>query len=209
MTANKRFGVQFASILLVVGFLFLLAFLPKWVRQNRFNFESSPSSSTDEKSVFPLDQAFTIVAGQSSLPTGLKGRTRITLGDLASQSPGGLLVNFWATWCPPCLDELPALDFLNRQIQRQGHPKMPFLVTISVDETSQDVKGLFETLDFTPTVLVLHDPNGYFSSRMGTTRFPETFWIESFGGEIRHKWIGPQNWLSEEVLSTFHTQARI
>lgn len=156
-----------------------------------------------------MDHSFPVVAGAATLPAALKGRQQISLGDLAAQSPDGLIVNFWATWCPPCLDELPALDYLNRQLDKQrGAGKLPLLVTISVDEASQDVSGLFETLDYKPTVLVLHDPNGYFSARMGTTRFPETYWVEPTGG-VRHKWIGPQNWLSEEVLGTFRTAARL
>jgi thiol-disulfide isomerase/thioredoxin len=208
VTAKKRFGVQFASIFFVVGFLVLLAFLPKWTRRTQFQFDSVKQPSAGEKAVFPMDHAFVVVTGAGNLPAGLKGRKQVTLGDLAVQSPGGLLVNFWATWCPPCLDELPALDYLNRQLHRQSREKLPLLVTISVDELGQDVTGLFETLDFSPTVLVLHDPNGYFSARMGTTRFPETYWVEP-GGAVRYKWVGPQNWLSEEVLGTLQAQARI
>ncbi len=207
-TTKRRFGVGFASILVVIGLLVLLGFLPDWVRPTRFQYQSSQSTDAAEKALFPLDHSFVVVAGRGVLPPALKGRGQVTLGDLATHSPGGILVNFWATWCPPCLDELPALDYLNRQLQQRPKDQLPILVTISVDEFAQDVTGLFETLDFSPTVLVLHDPNGYFSARMGTTRFPETYWMEP-SGAIRHKWIGPQNWLSEEVLGTLHAQARL
>jgi len=208
VTAKRRFGVGLASILVVVGLLVLLGFLPKWVRRTRFQYPSPQATDAAEKALFPLDHAFAVVAGRANLPPALKGRAQVTLGDLAALAPNGLLVNFWATWCPPCLDELPGLDYLNRQLQLRSKEQLPMLVTISVDEASQDVTGLFETLDFSPTVLVLHDPNGYFSARMGTTRFPETYWVET-NGAVRHKWIGPQNWLSEEVLGTLHGQARI
>lgn len=145
-----------------------------------------------------MDRRFPVVAGGRAL----KGNPKeVSFGDLAASSPNGILVNFWATWCPPCLDELPSLDFLNRQLSRLPKSKVPILVTVSVDEEGADVTGLFETLDFSPTLLVLHDPAGYFSASYGTTRFPETYWIAP-DGSIRFKWIGPQNWLSEEVLLT-------
>jgi cytochrome c biogenesis protein CcmG, thiol:disulfide interchange protein DsbE len=149
-----------------------------------------------------------VASGRNNLPASLKTKSKITLAELAAHSTEGLLVNFWATWCPPCLEELPALDYLNRQLERAPKGKMPLLVTISVDEAVEDVSGLFETLDFSPTLLVLHDPNGNFSAELGTTRFPETYWI-SPSGAIQYKWIGPQNWLSEEVLVTLLTQAGI
>jgi thiol-disulfide isomerase/thioredoxin len=205
---RSRFAVGLVSLLGVLGFLLFLAFLPDWLRKTHFKFETGDRPVTSEKSSFPLEQSFAVVAGKSALPAALKNRDKVTLAELAGTAPQGLLLNFWATWCPPCLDELPGLDYLHRQLQKQEPGAVPLLVTISVDEAAQDISNLFETLDFSPTLIVLHDPSGSYSARMGTTRFPETFWIDP-SGSVRHKWVGPQNWLSEEVLVTLKRGARI
>lgn len=209
MTAKKRFGVPFASVFLLIGALVLLGFLPHWTRKTHFSFDGASANKPPPvaKAGFPMERAFTVAAGRKTLPKALQSKTQVSLAELAAHSPSGLILNFWATWCPPCLDELPGLDYLNRQLSRLPAGKLPLLVTISVDEVAHDVSGLFETLDFSPSLLVLHDPNGYFSASVGTTRFPETYWIDG-AGAIRYKWIGPQNWLSEEVLVTLLSPPR-
>ena len=49
---------------------------------------------------------------------------------------------------------------------------------------------------------VLHDPGGSLAGSLGSTKFPETLLIDS-KGEVLYKWVGPQDWLSAEVLDTF------
>lgn len=112
-----------------------------------------------------------------------------------------LLVNFWATWCPPCLEELPSVEYLARQLNSADNKNYPLLVTISVDEEAAEIPKLFKTLDFSPSLIVLHDPEGELSQSMGTTRFPETYLIDKQGKVLR-KWIGPQNWLSGGILQS-------
>jgi len=110
-----------------------------------------------------------------------------------------ILVNFWATWCPPCLEELPTLDYLSRQLNDNGNKNLPLLVTISVDEDFKEVPKLFKSLDYSPSLIVLSDPEGTVSLGMGTSKFPETYLI-SKEGTVLKKWVGPQNWLSGNVI---------
>lgn len=73
------------------------------------------------------------------------------------------------------------------------------LITISVDDRLDDITKLERTLDFKPTFSVLYDKDGELARSLGTTKFPETYLINK-SGKILYKWLGPQNWLSEDVL---------
>ncbi len=120
------------------------------------------------------------------------------LASIAEGNPGGVLVCFWATWCPPCLEELPSLENLNRQLTARKNPNLPKLVLVSVDESPSDVLKLFSNLGFRPTFVSLWDKDAKFATKSGSNRFPETVWIAP-DGTVRHKWLGPQDWLSEPV----------
>lgn len=125
-------------------------------------------------------------------------KSRVSLNDIFMTSGLPCIVNFWASWCPPCIDEIPSLDRLAYSIRAL---KLPHLVTISVDRSANDVMGLFDTLENRPSFTVLLDPDGELARGFGTTKFPETFWI-SPNGAIKQRWVGPQDWLSNEVVST-------
>lgn len=180
------------GVLVTLLFLLTLAFLPGLLRKKKFSF---PVATSDNSQItFTMDRKFPLIEGSS--------HREVTLRELAGESKNGLLVNFWATWCPPCLDELPSLEFFYRQISSRDD--LPRLITISVDVRQSDVEKLYKTLDFSPTFPVLHDPEGAFSSTIGTTRFPETYWINP-EGKVIHKWIGPQHWLSDRVIQTIQS----
>lgn len=118
--------------------------------------------------------------------------TRDSLKDICP-SDGLLLVNFWATWCAPCIAELPSMEGFYRQIKRGGINVE--VVAVSVDRWMRDVERLVENLDFTIEVPILLDPDSAFSKSVGTTKFPETYLVDS-SGKVAHHWIGPQDWLS-------------
>ena len=175
----------------IIGLFFLaLIFLPKILSQKNYTFITPPATSVQAD--FPLDGMLTILRGTEGV--GKKVTLRHFLKDNRT-----VIVNFWATWCPPCLEELPSLEFFNRQLHGKTDSSTPILVTISVDEKAEDITRLYKTLDFTPTLIVLHDREGELSRSVGTSKFPETYWI-SAQGRILHKWIGPQNWMSGDIL---------
>ena len=175
------------------GLLSLFAFLalaPDLVRKTKITYTAS-ELPTAQFERFDMNTAFPRVTAQGASET-------VSLAALAAGRPGGLLVNFWATWCPPCLEELPSLETLHRQLESKNDPKLPRLVTLSVDEAPADVLRLFKTLTFAPSFRVLFDRDATFSTKVGSTRFPETYWVGP-DGEVRYKWLGPQNWLSDAV----------
>lgn len=122
--------------------------------------------------------------------SGSAGDTRL------SALKGNLvLVHFWATWCPPCREELPELAKLTGQMAGK-----PFrLLAISIDKDgNQAVQKLFSQLGVTLPVLL--DPSSEVAKQYGITGVPETF-IVSPAGVILKKIIGPLEWTSPETLA--------
>lgn len=189
VAGKKRISASFYCLLALIATLLSLAFVPDLLKKRKFTFDTGIPAAAAV--TFPIDTLLPEVVG------GKTGKA-LNLKALAAQSPSGILVNFWATWCPPCLEELPTLEHLHRQLSKAG-TALPQLVTISVDEKPEDVATLYKTLDFKPSFLVLYDRDGALSRSVGTTKFPETYWINK-DGKILHKWIGPQNWIGAEVL---------
>ena len=164
-----------------------LYFVPQLIQKNNFSF---PASHKSRSINILMDQPLTFV--------NQKEKTT-TLRELLKTHPAGLVVNFWATWCAPCLEELPSFESLNRYLNKAD---LPLVVTIAEDDSISAVPELFKTLDFKPTFVALHDKDGAVVQAIGTNKFPETYWISS-QGEILYKWIGPQNWMAEDVLKLF------
>jgi peroxiredoxin len=106
-----------------------------------------------------------------------------------------VLVNFWATWCPPCREEIPSMVRMNQAMQ--GKPFQ--LLAISIDEGGKNAVTEFfrKSGVVLPTLL---DTDGAVSKRYGTTGVPETFVIDT-KGVIMKKVVGAMDWSSPEVLA--------
>ncbi|HBG08105.1 MAG: thioredoxin [Geobacteraceae bacterium GWC2_58_44] len=106
-----------------------------------------------------------------------------------------VLLNFWATWCPPCREEIPSMVRLNQAMQ--GKPFQ--MLAVSIDEGGRDaVQAFFAKGGVSlPTLL---DTDGTVARRYGTTGVPETFVIDA-KGVIMKKVVGPMDWSSAEVLA--------
>jgi peroxiredoxin len=119
------------------------------------------------------------------------GRT-VQLSDLRGSV---VLLNFWATWCPPCQEEVPALSRLNERLAGTAFR----MVTISIDEGgSSAVESFFRASGYRlPTLL---DPADTVGKLYGITGVPETFIIDP-QGVIRKKVKGPLAWDDQSVIS--------
>ncbi len=191
-SSSKKDPSRIFYPLVILVSLFLAYWVPSAFTRRHFKFSiASVEASHSRRNVDMKAKLLRITPGTQG--------ERVSLEELAARSPNGLLVNFWATWCAPCLEEIPALESLHRQLSGTKGLALPHLITISVDEKAKDVSALYKTLAFQPTFEVLHDPDGAFAESMGTTRFPETYWIKG-NGEVNYKWLGPQFWLSEAIL---------
>jgi thiol-disulfide isomerase/thioredoxin len=98
-----------------------------------------------------------------------------------------VLLNFWATWCPPCVDEMPSMLRLYEKLRSK--PNFVFLA-VSTDDGWDPVRKFFAAGP--PPFTVLLDAHGEIAQRYGTTQFPETYVVVD--GRVRAFIEGPRDW---------------
>ena len=104
-----------------------------------------------------------------------------------------LVLNFWATWCPPCVEELPSL--MNMQDRLRGRGVVVLGVSIDVDQAAYHRFLKERNVNF----LTVLDPEQKVAGMYGTSGWPETYIIDR-QGVLRRKFIGPVDWNSQEVV---------
>jgi peroxiredoxin len=105
-----------------------------------------------------------------------------------------LVLNFWATWCAPCVEEVPSLDRFSKLMASSG----VVVLGVSVDK---DPKAYHDFLTrANVSFLTARDPGAKISSDYGTFKYPETYIIDS-SGKVVQKIIGEENWTDERMLS--------
>jgi peroxiredoxin len=103
-----------------------------------------------------------------------------------------VVLNFWASWCPPCLEETQSLNTLQKDIA----PKGGVVLGISVDEDNQAYeKFLGDNHVVFPTY---RDASNKTATDYGTSMYPETYLIDR-QGRLARKIVGPQDWQSPEI----------
>ena len=205
MKDSRRSFSTFRGSLFILGFFSLLVLYPLLTESKTARFDTSAMEGGN-LAVLPLDAKVTVYRDS----TGKFRKSKITLRELVANSPTPILINFWATWCPPCLEELPSVELLHKQLKSQqttDNKQLPRLITISVDDRIEDISKLESTLDFKPTFTVMHDKEGELARSLGTTKFPETYLINA-EGKILYKWLGPQDWLSFDALQQIKTYSK-
>jgi len=117
--------------------------------------------------------------------------------DLGSFRGRVVVLNFWATWCPPCVAEMPSLERLHRALGPEGLA----VVTVSTDEDPDALREFVTRYGLTLPVLL--DPGGRVAATdYRTTGYPETFVIDRAGSLVQHT-IGPAEWDAPEALAHF------
>ncbi|MGA8367547.1 MAG: TlpA family protein disulfide reductase [Candidatus Acidiferrales bacterium] len=107
-----------------------------------------------------------------------------------------VVLNFWATWCPPCVDEAPSLN----QLQQQIAPLGGTVLGVSVDDDASAYDNFLENYKINfPTY---RDASRQIALAYGTTMFPETYIIDRHG-RFDRKIIGPQDWTSAAMMAYF------
>jgi cytochrome c biogenesis protein CcmG, thiol:disulfide interchange protein DsbE len=117
-------------------------------------------------------------------------QNKITLSQYHGQV---VVLNFWATWCPPCIEELPSLVEMQRRMKAKG--VIVLAVSVDVDESAyrRFVK------DHNVNLLTVRDPDQKSPALYGTHLFPETYVIDR-NGVMRRKFIGAVDWTEPEIV---------
>ena len=98
-----------------------------------------------------------------------------------------VLLNFWATWCAPCEDEMPAMQRLHDDLAGSGFE----MLAVSVDQSEADVQAFRERLQLSFPILL--DPQRKVSNLYQTFRYPESFLIDR-NGVVVERYVGPRAW---------------
>lgn len=118
----------------------------------------------------------------------LDDSTKKTLADYRGRV---VLLNIWATWCPPCRVEMPSIQKLHEEFHDEGLS----VVAVSIDNPGMGTAIRDFARDQGLTFEILHDPSGDIQRYYQTTGVPETFVIGS-DGVIRRKVIAAADWHS-------------
>lgn len=114
-----------------------------------------------------------------------------------------VLVNFWATWCAPCIKELPALDALQAEMGGEAFQ----VLIISVDRKGLEVAQPFlDDLKIT-SLKTAADPKGALAREMGASGLPTTVLIDA-DGLVRGRILGDAEWNSDgaKALMRYYLQ---
>lgn len=123
---------------------------------------------------------------------GADGGGAVKLSDYKGQ---WVFVNFWATWCAPCRDEMPSMEMLNRRFGKDL-----VMIAVSVDDDQAQIARFFGSEK--PSFTVLWDTDKSAARTYGTSKFPESYLV-SPDGRIAAKFTGPRDWYNQGTVQYF------
>jgi len=123
---------------------------------------------------------------------GKEGSGAIKLSDFRGK---WVFINFWATWCAPCRDEMPSMEMLNRRFKDDL-----VMVAVSVDDDQAQIARFFGSDK--PSFTVLWDKDKRSSNVYGSRKFPESYLIDP-EGRVAAKFTGPRDWYNQGTVRYF------
>jgi peroxiredoxin len=119
-----------------------------------------------------------------------------TIVDIADFRGKIVFLNFWATWCPSCVTEMPAMEKLHRKLKDRDFA----MVTVSIQDSADAVEGFFKQNELTYTALL--DLTGKSVPDFGIRAIPTTLILDKTG-RIIGRVMGPRAWDSRKALAMF------
>ena len=106
------------------------------------------------------------------------------------------LINFWATWCPPCIHEMPSMNELHQTMKDRNFR----ILAVNLGDSPDTVQGFLNQHQYSFDVIV--DPDRKVGSQFFVSGLPTTF-IMGKEGEILGKIVGPLNWSNPDLVTFF------
>ncbi len=148
------------------------------------------------------------IAPESNVPN-------FSLSDLSDQTVSlkslqgkTVLINFWATWCAPCVAEMPAMENLYNKLKQDNFE----IVAISVDSKSARSNLEKFVKDKNISFTILHDPSGEVGQKFGVEGIPESFFVDTRGrfiafpdpvlGAATVRLVSDRPWDSEDFIAS-------
>ncbi|MDP6551398.1 MAG: TlpA disulfide reductase family protein [Arenicellales bacterium] len=123
-----------------------------------------------------------------------------TLADFAGKV---LLVNFWATWCAPCIKELPSMQAARSRLAGE-----PFeVIAVNVGEDPAEVKNFLDRLDTALDYLILLDENMVTTKKWKVRVLPTTYIVDA-QGQARYVAMGERDFGAAEIVSMIRALAQ-
>ena len=102
-----------------------------------------------------------------------------------------LVLNFWATYCATCIEEIPSLDRFQQRFGKQG----VVVVAVSIDKSEKRYKAFLDR--FHVAFETARDPNAHVSDEYGTYQIPESYIIKD--GRVVRKFANGEDWTSDDI----------
>jgi cytochrome c biogenesis protein CcmG/thiol:disulfide interchange protein DsbE len=115
---------------------------------------------------------------------------KVTLSQFRGQV---VVLNFWATWCPPCIEETPSMVLMQSRLKYKG----VVVLAVSIDDDAAAYHKFLK--DHSVNMVTVRDEDRRAASLYGTFGWPESYVIDR-NGVIRRKFIGAVEWTSPEIM---------
>jgi len=130
----------------------------------------------------PIDFSLSLLDGENTTLSSYNGQV--------------VVLNFWATWCPPCRDEMPSMETLYQRYKNQGLE----MLAVNLRENKNTVQQFIQRYNYTFPIPL--DLDGRVGSRYGITSIPTTYIIDK-EGKIIGRIIGSIHWDTPQVFALF------
>src|SRR6056297_1615374 len=122
---------------------------------------------------------------------------RVSLSDYRGEV---VLLNLWATWCPPCREEMPSMQSIYDQLKDRGFTILAVAAPNPPRETFEKIENYISEYEYTFPVLI--DSEYKVNGTYGTGSIP-TSWVVDTEGNLVARLVGATDWESESIMSAF------
>ncbi len=168
-----------------------------------FAAQSSLHSASAASKAEVINNAERLLGFQVTMPARRLNDVRFTdaegaLVTLKDKRGTVVLINFWATWCPPCVHEMPSLERLQSELGGDGFE----VLAINEDREARVIGPFYDHFGLTE-LRGYHDPNGRLSRRLKITGLPTTILVDHRGNEVGRV-VGRVEWDSPASIALIH-----